>query len=310
MLEERAKSCILPSRLDKLLREALGGSRDDWRAAIDAGRVRVNGEAARDGFVLPADVVEVDGVAVHALSPTGVVMWHKPEGLVSTRRDPDGRPDLGALLSALPPRYFHVGRLDMDTTGLLLATDDGDLAHMLLHPRHHLPKTYHLQVTGPLAPDDPRLALLVAGVTLRDGPARALSLEVIDPGPVSTLALTIDEGRNRIVRRMARQVRLDLLTLHRVRMGPVVLDVPPLVHRPLRPDEYDELWHAVGGRAAYREAQVAALARHAGLRREGGQPDLRLEAWLDTNRSALADVARRDPQDVRDALEKDRLDLA
>ncbi len=272
----------LPCRLGKYLRDAIGASRSEVDALIAAGRVALQAPTT-DPFVDPhtlvfdGDEVTVDGAVVTPTPGTMVVALHKPLGVVSTARDPHGHPCLAPWLDPLGPRAFPVGRLDADTSGLLLLTDDGDLAHLLLRPHHHVDKTYHLQVVGPVSAA--QLAQLEAGVPMPGGLARARALEVLTTtAHVSVIALTIDEGRKHQVRRMARGVGLDLLALQRVRIGPVHLgDLAAGAQRHLDRTEYDALWHHCGGRAAVRSAQLRAL--HAQL---AAAPDARLAAWLHT----------------------------
>lgn len=233
-------------------------------------------------LVYPDDEVFVEGVRVEPRPPTGAWVFHKPFGVVTTTHEPGGRPCLTPWLEQLPPGTFAVGRLDRETTGLLLLTDDGDLAYMLLKPRFHVPKEYHLQTQGHVTPDDPRLAALREGVELHDGPARALRLRVCAYGPGwSHLRMVIDEGRNRQVRRMSRHVNLYLEHLHRARLGPLRLDgLPAGQVRALTPHAYDALWDAVGGRAAFAEGVWQALWRRHLRLDAAGTPDARLGRFL------------------------------
>lgn len=282
----------LPCRLDKYLRDAIGASRSEAAALVAAGRVAVATPSGDDTIVLDVDalvfaddIVRVDGVVVTAAPGTMVCALHKPLGVVSTTNDPFGRPCLTPWLERMGPRVFAVGRLDAETSGLLLATDDGDLGHMLLRPHHHVDKTYHLQVVGPVSDDDPRLAPLRDGVVLHDGPARARALGVVASGPhVSVVALAIDEGRKHQVRHMARAVGFDLLALERVSIGPIVLgDLPVGAMRRLVDEEYEALWQACGGRELVVAAQLRALRGRAAKARETGRPHTRLEHWLAAN---------------------------
>src|SRR5215210_1957746 len=162
---------------------------------IKAGRVSVNGEPGQlNTFVEAGDRVEVDGAPV-APQPLAYVLLHKPAGVVTTARDPQGRPTVVALVEHAS-RVVPVGRLDADTTGALLLTNDGDLAHRLAHPKYEVEKVYEAEVEG--APDDDALRRLAEGVELDDGvtdPARVRRL-----GPTN-IELSIHEGRNRQERR-------------------------------------------------------------------------------------------------------------
>ncbi len=273
----------LPLRVDKFVSDATGMSREAARRAVLEGRVRTLGRIlTSDELVYPGDEVCLGGEEILRQSPNGVVMWHKPVGVVCSVRDPDGAEDLSGWLTSLPKGYAPVGRLDKDTSGLLLATDDGELAHMLLHPRHHLEKEYLLEVVGEVEISDPKITAL-RSVELDDGEAKALSVSVVSAGPVSVLSLVIDEGRNRIVRRMARAVGFELLGLHRVRMGPIRIgDLALRESRFLERFEYDNLWEGVGGRVGWFRGHLDALARMAARMRLKGRPDARLEALLET----------------------------
>lgn len=276
----------LPVRVDRWLREGLGWSRRAIEAALSEARVTI---ATPDGplhprfpdaLVMPRDRVRVDGVEVASVEPTGVWMLHKPDGILSTRSDPAGRPCLGPWLAALAPQVFPVGRLDGPTTGLLLLTDDGDLAQCLLHPRHAFPKTYRLTLDDDLPGDDPRLLRLAEGVVLDDGPARADSVTKVAP---RELRLVIREGRHRIVRRMAAAVRLPLLHLHREAIGSLTLgDLPAGEVRRLPDPAYEALWHEAGGRAKVAAARAEGLFARARHLRDTGRADARLEAWCET----------------------------
>ena len=189
---------------------------------IKAGRVRVNGEPGQlNTFVGRADRVEVDGDAVR-LQRLAYVLLHKPSGVLTTVSDPQGRPTVVDLVE-LDARVVPVGRLDAETTGALLLTNDGELAHRLAHPKYEVEKVYEAEVEG--EPSDETLRRLATGVELEDGmtaPAQARRL-----GP-SLVDLSIHEGRNRQVRRMLETVGHPVRRLHRSRYaGLTVEDLPP-----------------------------------------------------------------------------------
>jgi 23S rRNA pseudouridine2605 synthase len=200
---------IASMRLNAYLARAGVASRRRADELIKAGRVRVNGAPGQlNTFVAADDVVEVDGERVER-QPLGYVLLHKPAGVVTTARDPQGRPTVVDLV-AHGARVVPVGRLDADTTGALLLTNDGPLAHRLAHPRYGVEKVYEVEVEG--SPDDATLRRLADGVELEDGvtaPARARRL-----GP-SRLELVLHEGRNRQVRRMCDAVGHPVRRLHR-----------------------------------------------------------------------------------------------
>jgi 23S rRNA pseudouridine2605 synthase len=219
-------------RLNAYLARAGVASRRRADELIKAGRVRVNGEPGQlNTFVGSRDNVEVDGEPVHA-QRLAYVLLHKPAATVTTAHDPQGRPTVVELVD-LPERVVPVGRLDADTTGALLLTNDGALAHRLAHPRYGVEKTYVAEVEG--EPDDEALRQLEQGVQLEDGPtapARARRLAR------STVELTIHEGRNRQVRRMLEAVGHRVRRLHRSGYAGLTIDnLEPGSWRELEPEE-------------------------------------------------------------------------
>ncbi|MBA2475646.1 MAG: rRNA pseudouridine synthase, partial [Actinobacteria bacterium] len=196
-------------RLNAYLARAGVASRRGADVLISSGRVRVNGEPARlDLFVEPGDRVEVDGRRVEA-QPLVHLLLHKPAGVVTTASDPHGRPTVVELVPP-QPRVVPVGRLDVDTTGALLLTNDGQLAHRLAHPRYGVEKVYRAEVEG--VPDDEALRRLAAGVLLEDGPSAPARARRLAPG---TLELTLHEGRKHQVKRMCAAVGHPVRRLHR-----------------------------------------------------------------------------------------------
>jgi pseudouridine synthase len=202
-------------RLNAFLARAGVASRRRADELIRAGRVRVNGEPGELNTVVGSrDVVEVDGRSVER-QPLAYVLLHKPAGVVTTASDPQGRPTVVGLVEH-GTRVVPVGRLDADTTGALLLTNDGPLAHRLAHPRYGVPKVYEAVVDG--EPGEEELAALREGVTLEDGrtaPAEARVLR--GDGGTTTLELTLHEGRKRQVKRMCEAVGHPVLRLHRSR---------------------------------------------------------------------------------------------
>ncbi|MEZ4458693.1 MAG: pseudouridine synthase [bacterium] len=274
----------IPRRLDKYLRDSVGLSRSDCERAWQLGRISTSTHLSHLGeFVFPGDEVLLDGRAVALRTPKHTLIFHKPPQVVTTLREPSGRRCVGDWLAEMPAGVFPVGRLDAATTGLLLFSDDGDLAHMLMHPDHGITKTYILDVAGDVSEDDARLNALRDGVELDDGPARALHADVTARrGDASAITLDIDEGRTRIVRRMAKRVGFHLLHLHRVRVGSQWLGETVCGEwRLLDAPQIEGLWRAVGGRDRVARSQIAALRRRADHHRAEGRPFLRLEAWLD-----------------------------
>lgn len=191
---------------------------------MTAGRVTVNGKVVTElgAKVDPAvDTVEVDGVVVTPDSSPAYVMLHKPAGYVTTMSDPQGRPTVADLVPREPAGLFPVGRLDRETSGLLLFTSDGDLAYRLLHPRFHVEKTYHVTVEG--TPDEAALRALAEGVQLDDGMTAPARVQTVRGGPPALVEIAIREGRKRQVRRMLAAVGHPVVALHRTSFGPLHL---------------------------------------------------------------------------------------
>lgn len=222
-----------PPKLQKALADAGFGSRreiDEW---IAAGRVNVNGEPAHVGQrVGPEDKVRFNGKLVQLKFSSRlprVLMYHKPEGEIVSRDDPDGRPSVfGKLPRLRSGRWIAVGRLDFNSCGLLLFTNDGGLANRMMHPRYEIEREYAVRVLGVATPE--MLEQLRKGVQLEDGPAHfSRLLDVGGEGANHWYRVALSEGRNREVRRMFEAVGLTVSRLMRVRYGPV--DLPPRLKR-------------------------------------------------------------------------------
>jgi len=231
-------------RLAKHLAHAGVASRRAAEALIADGRVAVDGEVATDPArdVTGEEAITLDGRPVAPPRRERVVFAvNKPAGVVSTARDTHGRPtvvDLVARRDESGARLYPVGRLDADTTGLLLLTDDGDLAHRLTHPRYEVPKTYRARVQGGRVPER-ALRALREGVALDDGRTAPAHVRQLAPGE---LELTLREGRKRQVRRMCAAVGHPVQALQRVAFGPLRLgDLPPGAARRLTPAEVARL---------------------------------------------------------------------
>jgi 23S rRNA pseudouridine2605 synthase len=230
-------------RLVKYLAHSGVASRRRAEEMIAAGRVRIGGEVVRD----PArDVdhesgVEVDGRPVSP-EPREVWMLNKPAGVTSTAREPGRRRAVTDLVDS-PRRLYPVGRLDADSTGLILLTNDGGLANRLTHPRYGVPRTYRARLRRP--PSERDRIRLREGVRLDDGPTRPARVRRVSP---RVIELTLREGRNRQVRRMAEAVGNEVVDLVRVSFGPLELgDLPQGAARRLRKSELRRLWKD-GGR--------------------------------------------------------------
>jgi len=223
-------------RLNAYLARAGVASRRKADELIKAGRVTVNGEPGQlNTFVGARDRVEVDGRPAEK-QRLAYVLLHKPAGVVTTASDPQGRRTVVELVS-VPERVVPVGRLDADTTGVLLLTNDGELAHRLAHPRYGVEKTYVVDVEG--APSDDALAALERGVELDDGRSAAARVRRLGR---SRVELTIHEGRKHQVKRMLDAVGHPVVRLHRsIYAGLCADDLEPGAWRALRADEVDQL---------------------------------------------------------------------
>jgi 23S rRNA pseudouridine2605 synthase len=234
-------------RLQKVLAGAGHGSRRAAEELIAAGRVTVNGLAATLGArVDPArDVIRVDGVTVATTPGLVHLAVHKPVGMVSAMSDPEGRPCVGDLVGDLGTGLHHVGRLDVDSEGLLLVTNDGALSHRLMHPSFGVPKRYLVEISGTA----PRALgrTLKTGIELDDGTARVDDYVLVDGTAGRTLVeVEIHEGRSRIVRRMFAAAGHDVLRLVRLSVGPIRLgELRAGRHRHLNAGEVQALYRAV-----------------------------------------------------------------
>jgi 23S rRNA pseudouridine2605 synthase len=223
-------------RLNAWLARAGVASRRKADELIKSGRVTVNGSLGElNTFVNRGDEVRLDG---EPLTPQGAayVLLYKPAGVLTTASDPHGRPTVVELVGH-PARVVPVGRLDADTTGALLLTNDGDLAHRLAHPRYEVDKVYVAEVEG--APDEDVLRALRAGIELDDGLTAPAEARLVGP---STVELILHEGRKHQVKRMLAAVGHPVLRLHRSRYGPLLLGgLAPGAWRELEPAEVDAL---------------------------------------------------------------------
>lgn len=215
-------------RLQKVLAAAGVASRRVVEEMIVARRIRVNGEVAAElgRRIDPAtDSIEVDGVAVQLDTTRRYVMLNKPVGVVSSLADENGRADLSTYTQNFEERLFNVGRLDAETSGLLVLTNDGELAHVLAHPSFGVTKTYIAKVQGQVLPQT--IAALTAGVELDDGPVAADKARLLGrpegKSNASLVELTLHSGRNRVVRRMMAAVGHPVLELVRRQFGPLHL---------------------------------------------------------------------------------------
>jgi 23S rRNA pseudouridine2605 synthase len=230
--------------LERILSKAGLGSRKEARMWIGDGRVQVNGNVVRDPDAwidVERDSVAFDGEELRNEERVYLLL-HKPVGYLTTNRDPQGRPTIYDLLPDGGPHVSYVGRLDFDTSGLLILTNDTQFAERLTNPQYHVPKTYHVTANRLLGDAD--LDLLRNGMELRDGPTRPAHVTRVSE---SVFEITITEGRNRQVRRMVEALDAEVVTLVRIAIGSIRIgDLPSGQTRELTADEVRAL--GVGSR--------------------------------------------------------------
>lgn len=236
-------------RLQKVLASAGLGSRRACEDLISEGRVTVDGVVVRELGVRVdprTAVVHVDGERLQLDTTLVTIALNKPTGVVSTMHDPQGRPSLAELVADRPERLFHVGRLDADSEGLILLTNDGELAQRLAHPSYEVAKTYVAEVEGEVRPS--MGAVLLRGVELEDGPVQVDRFQILQTtNRASLVEVELHEGRNRVVRRLFEEVGHPVTRLVRTKIGPIRLgDLPPGRTRVLGRVELGTLMTAVG----------------------------------------------------------------
>ncbi|GIP37512.1 ribosomal large subunit pseudouridine synthase B [Paenibacillus sp. J31TS4] len=235
-------------RLQKILAQAGVASRRKSEEYITSGRVEVNGVTVKDlgAKADPAnDEIKVDGRAIGREAKV-YLLFHKPKGVISSVKDPKGRKVVTDFLKQVKERVYPVGRLDYDTEGLLILTNDGEFANLLTHPKYHVPRTYHATVKG--VPHGSVLERLSSGIELEDGMTAPAEVDYHDVNPEkneTVVSLTIYEGRNRQVRRMMEAVKYPVTRLKRIQFGPLHLSgLPRGKYRPLTKQEIKELTDA------------------------------------------------------------------
>jgi 23S rRNA pseudouridine2605 synthase len=225
--------------LDRVISKAGLGSRTEARSWIGTGRVRVNGKLIQtpDHWVdMDRDRVTFDGKPLASKQPIDLLL-NKPKGYITTYKDPEGRPTVYDLIPEIEQFVFPVGRLDLDSSGLLLLTNDAQFAERIMNPDFKIPKTYMVKCSTRISGE--QLERLRGGVELSDGPTRPAKVNRIrDSEKYSFLEITITEGRNRQVRRMIEAIGSKVLKLVRIAIGPIQLgDLEIGKYRPLTPDE-------------------------------------------------------------------------
>ncbi len=236
-------------RLQKVMAAAGIGSRRACEALIEAGRVSVNDEVVHEQGrrVDPeTDIIRVDTMRINSAAGLVYLALNKPRGIVTSMTDPEGRPCVGDLVESRTERLFHVGRLDADTEGLLLLTNDGELANRLTHPSYQVPKTYLAEVLGPVARDVGKR--LRNGIELEDGVAKVDAFRLVDSTSNRVLVeLVLHEGRKHVVRRLLTEVGHPVQRLLRTAVGGVHLgSQKPGKLRVLTREELGGLFSLVG----------------------------------------------------------------
>jgi len=236
-------------RLQRVLAAAGLGSRRACEQLIEEGRVEVDGKkvVVQGMRVDPASaIIKVDGLRIATAPDNVYIVLNKPIGVVSTMSDPEGRPSLQEYVGDRNARLFHVGRLDVDTEGLILLTNDGDLAHRLSHPSFGVEKTYLAEVTGPVARDVGKR--LKHGIELEDGLVQVDSFRLVSQvGSRVMVELSLHEGRKHVVRRLMAEVGHPVTRLVRTDVGPISLgNLKPGKQRKLSQQEIGALYRAVG----------------------------------------------------------------
>ena len=237
-------------RLQKIIANAGVASRRKAEELILDGSVTVNGRIVRELGTKAdpeEDAIKVGGKLIHLPQKKTYIALNKPKGYITSMSDPQGRPVVIELLKGVKGKVYPAGRLDYDTEGLLLLTNDGDLAYILMHPSHEMPKTYLAKVKGII--EDKAIERLERGIRLREGitaPAVVKKIKKTDAN--SWIEITVHEGRYRQVRRMLEEIRCPVLKLIRIRYGPIDLgDIPQGKYRHLTSQEVKKLKNEVAG---------------------------------------------------------------
>ncbi len=230
-------------RVQKILAKAGMASRREAEKIILEGRVTVNGKVIQLGAKADPekDHIKVDGKRIPRPEPKITLVLNKPRGYLSTVKDPKGRPTVMDLLGKIKWRLYPLGRLDFDAEGLLLLTNDGEIAYHLSHPKFLIPRTYWVKVQG--VPGEKKLDLLKKGIRLEDGLAKAQSIQILrEREKNSWIQITVTEGRTHLLKRLFAAIGHPVLKLKRVEYGPIRLGNLPVGHfRFLTPEEVDHL---------------------------------------------------------------------
>ena len=239
----------MEQRLNRILSLAGAASRRKADEFIKSGRVILNGQKVFElgtKAVWGKDSIKLDGKEIPGPSDRIYIMLNKPFGYITSLSDPEGRPVVTDLIKDIPQRLYPVGRLDFDSIGLLLMTNDGDFSYRLTHPKYHAPKTYKVTVEGKVS--DETLRRLKNGIELDDGFSGKSKADLIrQAGSRSVIRLTVNQGRNRLVRRMVEAVGCEVIQLMRTGFGGIEIGNLKIgKYRHLNPDEVYDLKRSVG----------------------------------------------------------------
>lgn len=230
-------------RIQKILAKAGMASRREAEKIILEGRVTVNGKVVQLGAKADPekDHIKVDGKRIPRPEPKITLVLNKPRGYLSTVKDPKGRPTVMDLLGKIKWRLYPLGRLDFDAEGLLLLTNDGEIAYHLTHPKFSISRTYWVKIQG--VPGEKKLELLKKGIRLEDGVAKAHSVQILrEREKNSWIQITVKEGRTHLVKRLFAAIGHPVLKLKRIEFGPIRLGNLPTGHfRFLTPEEQEQL---------------------------------------------------------------------
>ncbi len=290
---------MVPSRLDKYMSDATSLSRSQIRKAWADGKIEVcvDGEVdarvvALDELIFEEDTVFFESVRVERRVPSVYAAFCKPMGVISSARRERNQRSLAPWLEDLGDGVFPIGRLDQDTIGLMLLTDDGDLSHVMTQPEVSLVYKYNVHVDLDPEQRETIVERVSNGVELsRDVHVSPVSVAVLErEAPGVVLVIEIEESRSKQIRSMCHVLGLAVQALHRVAIGPVELgDMAEGDVRRLGDEEVSELWRICGGRDRVKERRCVALVRLARKHRDEGEPHTRLESWLEKNGVAYSD---------------------
>ena len=289
---------MIPSRLDKFLSDSTALSRSQIRTAFEAGEIEV--QLASGEYVDPVelslvvyeeDKVWCQGELVRPKTPEHYILLHKPSGVLSSATEEEGVQTLSPWVGP-HPGVFPVGRLDQSTSGFMLITDDGNLAHMIMSPKQSSIYEFILVLRGQIYPEDRRLEQMLRGLRVkRDLTVSVISLEVTGgTNRYTHLRVSVDEGRSRHLRGLCHVAGVDVVRMHRTRIGPVAVGtLRPGETRELTQEEIESLWQMCGGKDLVFKRRIGALYRLIERYEEVEKDTTRLRAWLEEHAEKFVD---------------------